>query len=233
MNWQNVKVSADKTHFLFEDKPIFNKQFIEVIKFHSPGLAPVQDETGAYHIDALGNQLYADKYSRTFGYYCNRATVVENESWFHITEKGTKAYQHIFSWTGNYQENLCSVRGSDNNYFHIDLSGNRVYTHNFIYAGDYKDGFACVKTLSGFYKHIDVIGNNLNEKEFLDLGVFHKNFATAKDKDGWHHIDKLGNELYNQRYLLIEPFYNGFGVVTLFDNQKSIINEKGLTILKI
>jgi hypothetical protein len=67
--------------------------------------------------------------------------------------------------------------------------------------------------------------------EFLDLGVFHKNFATAKDTGGWHHIDKRGRELYAQRYLAVEPFYNGYALVTQFDNQKVIIDEKGREVL--
>ncbi|MDR0798543.1 MAG: hypothetical protein LBN18_02115 [Dysgonamonadaceae bacterium] len=69
----------------------------------------------------------------------------------------------------------------------------------------------------------------------MKLGMFckHKNFATAKDKDGWFHIDKNGNEVYRERYLAIEPFYNGFALVTQFDEQKIIIDEKGIKILEI
>jgi hypothetical protein len=52
MNWQDIKVSADNTHFLFDGKQIFGRQFIEVLKFHSPGLAPVKDKSGSYHIDS-------------------------------------------------------------------------------------------------------------------------------------------------------------------------------------
>ena len=231
MNWQNIKVSADNTHFIFDGKQIFGRQFFEVLKFHSPGLAPVQDESGSYHIDTSGKQLYADRFTRTFGFYCNRAAVVKADKWFHITDKGQRAYTNSYSWTGNYQENLCTVRDDNNQYFHIDLNGNRIYEQNYIYAGDYKDGIACVKSQDGFYKHIDNKGNFINEKSFLDLGIFHKNFATAKDIDGWHHIDKDGNQIYKERYLAIEPFYNGFALVTQFDNQKIIIDESGKKIL--
>lgn len=230
MNWQDIKVSADNTHFLFEGKQIVGRKFIEVLKFHSPGLAPVQDETGSYHIDTNGKQLYTDRFTRTFGFYCNRAAVVQAEKCFHITDKGERAYTHSYSWTGNFQENLCPVR-EGNNFFHIDLDGNRVYADNFIYCGDFKDGIACVKTSDGLYKHIDTKGNCINNKSFLDLGIFHKNFATAKDNDGWHHIDKNGKEIYRERYSAIEPFYNGFALVTQFDNQKIIIDESGNIIL--
>jgi len=193
----------------------------------------VKDETGSYHINSNGIQIYLDRYTRTFGYYCNRAAVVLDHNWFHLTEKGDRAYSDSYSWSGNYQENLCVVRDNENNYYHIDLLGNTIYSQKFIYCGDYKDGYACVKTNEGHYRHIDINGNFFYNKEFLDLGVFHKSYATAKDKEGWYHIDKKGNEVYGNRYLVVEPFYNGFALVTQFDNQKIIIDELGNTILKV
>jgi len=233
MNWKDIQVSEDSTHFFFDGIPIFDKTFIEVLKFHSPGLAPVIDNSGAYHIDISGNELYSNRYSRTFGFYCNRASVNDNNRWFHINEKGDKIYSVSYLWTGNYQENICTVRNTDNQYFHIDLNGNRIYEQSYVYAGDYKDGIACVKSQDGLYRHIDNKGKFINDKSFIDLGIFHKNFATAKDKKGWFHIDKQGNELYNIRFLTIEPFYNGFALVTTFENKKIIIDEKGLTILTV
>lgn len=232
MNWQDIKISADNTHFLFKGNPIFGKKFIEVLKFHAPGLAPVQDESGSYHINSNGNSLYAHRFSRAFGFYCNRAAVVYQDRWFHITENGERAYAQSYSWAGNFQENLCTVR-DDNSYFHINPDGKRTYSENFIYCGDFKDGFACVKTMNGMCRHIDCTGKYLNNKLFLDLGVFHKNFATAKDSDGWFHIDKTGKELYPQRYLAVEPFYNGFALVTMHDQQKIIIDEEGKKILSV
>lgn len=233
MNWKDIKVSTDNTYFLLDGKQIFNKIFVEVLKFHAPGLAPVMDNSGAYHIDINGNELYSKRYSRTFGFYCNRASVVENNQWFHINEKGEKVYKNMFLWTGNYQEDICTVRDQNNQYFHIDLYGTRFYTENYIYAGDYKDGIACVKSQDGFYRHINNKGEVINNKSFLDLGIFHKNFATAKDQQGWFHIDKSGNELYKNRYAMIEPFYNGHALVTKFDNSKQIINEKGQKVLEV
>lgn len=233
MNWKNIKVSADNTQFLYNGEPIFNKKFIEVLKFHDPGLAPVLDESGAYHIDSKGYPVYAERYQRTFGFYCNRAAVIKNNVWFHITETGEKAYKESYKWTGNFQENICTVRDNENHYFHLDLEGKRIYSENYIYAGDFKDGFACVKNANGKYIHIDSKGRKLNEKEFFDLGIFHKNFATAKDENGWHHIDKQGNELYSERYAAIEPFYNGFALVTCFDTSKIIIDENGKVILRV
>lgn len=233
MNWLEIEVSADNKHFLFKGKPVFGKQFTEVLKFHSPGLAPVRDESGSYHIDASGKPLYDERYSRTFGYYCNRAAVVQDNEWFHQTEDGRRAYANVFSWTGNFQENLCTVRDYKNKYYHIDLDGNSVYADTFIYCGDFKDGYACVKRANGLYVHIDINGRPLNQREFFDLGVFHKNYATAKDQNGWHHIDRNGYEIYRERHLAVEPFYNGFALVTRFDNKKYIIDEKGRNVLML
>ena len=233
MNWKDIQVSDDSTHYLVEQKPIFDKKFFEVLKFHSPGLAPVLDNSGAYHIDIKGNELYSNRYSRTFGFYCNRSSVIENNQWYHIDEKGKRIYNHTYSWTGNYQENICTVRNSRNQYFHIDLNGERIYEESYLYAGDFKDRIACVKMQDGLYRHIDDKGKFINEKSFLDLGIFHKNYATAKDKKGWFHIDRQGNELYENRYLIIEPFYNGFALVTTFNNEKLIIDEKGLVVINV
>ena len=233
MNWKNIKVSDDATFFLYEGNKIFNKNYIEVLKFHTPGIAPVKDETGAYHIDENGEDVYNQRYNRVFGYYCNRASVITNEGWFHIDEKGIRIYSNSYAWTGNFQENICTVRDFQNNYFHIDLNGNRCYKENYIYVGDFKDDIACVKGEDGFFRHIDNQGKFINNNIFMDLNVFHKNYATAKDGYGWFHIDKSGLPLYRERYELTEPFYNGFALVTKADNKKQIINEEGKIIVEL
>jgi len=233
MRWQDIKNSPDNTGFLFEGKQIFGKTFIEVLKFHPPGIAPVKDESGSYHISTHGKPLYDERYDRTFGFYCNRAAVIENANWFHVNESGKRAYPQSYAWCGNYQEDLCTVRDFCNRYFHIDLDGNEVYKEKYLYCGDFRDGFSCAKLQSGFFKHIDRIGNFINDKEFLDLGVFHKNFATARDKDGWFHIDINGEQIYSRRFANIEPFYNGQAKAEMFDGSLEVIDEAGKTVVNV
>lgn len=233
IHWKEYTVSPDNTHFLHSAIPVFNRQFIEVLKFHEPGLAPVLDESGAFHINASGEDLYATRYKRTFGYYCHRAAVISNEGWFHIDINGTRVYNSYFEWAGNYQENKAVVRDNQHAYYHIDLNGQPIYTEQYVYAGDYKDGIACVKLSSGYFTHIDEQGKPVHNKIFNDLGVYHKNYATACDHEGWFHINKLGMAIYQQRYLAIEPFYNGFALVTTTKKQKRIINEDGKEILSV
>lgn len=231
MKYNDLKLSTDQTHFTFNGQNIFNKIFLQALKFHIEGLAAVQDGSGWYHIDMQGSELYTERYQRTFGFYCNRATVVQKDEWFHIETTGNAAYQEKYAWCGNFQENVCTVRNQQNQYFHIDLQGKPIYKEKYVYAGDFKDGFACVKLQNGNYKHINQQGQFLNGKEFLDLGIFHKGIANAKDKKGWFHSDRAGSELYPQRYQQIEVFYNGFALVENFEGKKMIINELGKTIL--
>jgi hypothetical protein len=233
MDWQNIKLSSDNKSFTYQGKEVFGRTFHDALKFHAPGLAAVDDDSGCYHIDTLGNELYKERYTRTFGYYCNRAAVAIAATWFHLTENGKRAYANSFSWVGNYQEHLCPVRDQNDHYFHIDVNGLEVYAEKYVYAGDYKDGISCVKTADGFYQHIDSSGNAINGRHFLDLGVFHKNYATAKDAVGWYHIDKSGNALYDQRYQMIEPFYNGFAIVETTSDTKRIIDENGSVVLEL
>jgi len=233
MNWKDIIVSKKNNSFKYKDAQLFDKVFDEVLKYHSPGIAPVKDGSGWYHIDVKGNEVYKERYNRVFGYYFNRASVIKGKNWFHINELGKRLYDANYVWTGNYQEKVCSVRDFTNQYFHIDLEGKPIYESKYRFVGDFKDGFACVRLVSGFYKHINLKGSFLNDKEFLDLGVFHKNYAIAKDENGWYHIDKIGNELYENRYAMIEPFYNGFAVVDTVDGVKQIINEEGVIELTI
>ena len=92
MNWKDIKTTQDNTSFLYNENILFSRKFIEVLKFHAPGLAPVLDESGAYHITTEGEPLYPYRYKRTFGFYDNRATVIG----FILMKKEKEYTQKIF-----------------------------------------------------------------------------------------------------------------------------------------
>lgn len=230
LNWRELKDNQNEKQFFCNGKSVF-KRFKSILKFHEPGLAPVEDETGWYHITTDGEPLYEARYERTFGFYCNLAAVTAFDGCFHIKTNGKQLYGERYAWCGNFQENICTVRDKTGAYFHISPDGKRLYPENYAYAGDFRDGIACVKCKDGLWRHIGADGSLLNGKGFLDLGVFHKNIAPARDEKGWFHSSIDGKELYSERYLNIEPFYNGFALVTNFDWSKKIINEEGETVL--
>ncbi len=226
MDWNEIELSEDGTCFLCEGQVLFGKTFLQALSFHSPGLAPVCDESGWYHITINGEALYQQRYERVFGFYNNRASVILNDLAFHVDVNGDQVYSQRYAWTGNYQEGYCTVRDEAGNYFHIDLNGARIYSENYQYTGDFREGYSCVKSSNG-WMHIDRNGKPLNGKKFNDLGVFHKGIATAKDEIGWFHIDKAGKELYSKRYKMIEPYYNGCALGENYEGQKLIILEFG------
>jgi len=226
MKWNEIEINEAGTAFIYSGSKLFGRDYLAVMKFHEPGLAPVKDESGWYHINLQGEPIYHERYNRAFGYYFDRATVVSGKSYFHILTEGQRAYKEDYAWVGNYQQKLCVVRNTSNQYFHIDMGGQPLYPERYQYAGDFYENCACVKDKKG-WKHIRMDGSDLNGKHFLDLGVFHKGYATAKDEQGWFHIGKEGIEIYSERYSGVEPFYNGYALVAVFGENKIIINDAG------
>ena len=231
-NWQVYKISSDETHHLIDGYPVYKNRFIHVLKFHHPGLAPVLDKTGAYHIDPIGQPIYSQRYTRTFGFYCGFAAINDKREWFHILSDGTPLYKNRYGWCGNFQENLCTVRDQSGTYFHIDIEGSRPYSQSYSYAGDFHDAVAVVQMEDGLHFHINPIGELLHPNGFLDLDVYHKGFARAKDSYGWFHINLSGCPVYQEKYAFIEPFYNGvsrvetkFGEILLIDEQGQVIKQ--------
>lgn len=227
VQFDKITVANDQSHHLFDNKPLYLKRFLTVLKFHPPGFAPVLDETGAYHIDLNGDAIYQRRYLRTFGFYNERAVVVNGDYWFHIFSTGERVYSESYNWCGNFQDRACVVMDADGYYFHIDLYGKPLYGQKYSYAGDFKDGIAVVQNNEGLCTHIDNEGRYIHNSWFYDLDIFHKGFARARDNKGWHHIDRNGAAVYVERYKMVEPFYNGFARVEDEYGAMLIINESG------
>lgn len=222
---KKIEISKDGTHHTIEGIPLYTTQFDTVLAFHEPGLAPVKDQTGAYHILPTGEPAYTKRFIDTFGFYNNLATVKDKAGFFHIHPDGNPAYDEIYDWCGNFQHSLCVVKNKQH-YFHINTEGKRIYNKNYAYAGDYREGYAVV-CKDGLHTHIDRQGQQLHNQWFLDLDVFHKGYARAKDNNGWFHIDKNGNALYKNRFLNIEPYYNNLARVTTHEQNILIIDPNG------
>jgi hypothetical protein len=227
MELNKITIHESGTYHQYNGTPLYNKRFHKVLKFHSPGFAPVEDARGAYHIDLQGAAIYPHYYLKTFGFYCGLAAVADEQGWFHIAAEGQPLYAERYSWCGNYQENKCVVKDAQGQFFHIDAQGNRCYPEVYSYVGDFRDGIATAQTKEGLYIHIDTEGTLLHSHKFIDLGVYHKGFACAKDQHGWFHIDLKGEAIYSQRYAMVEPFYNGHARCETKQGAIVQINERG------
>ena len=231
--WRKYAISGDSTHHLLNGEPAYAARFHEALKFHEPGLAPVIDDSGAFHITPDGLPAYGSRYVRTFGFYDGRAAVQSEQGWFHILPDGDPLYEGRFAWCGNFQEGRCPVRQDDGLYFHIDPDGSPLYGERYSYAGDFRDGIAVVQRCDGMHTHIDTTGVQVHGRWFTDLDVFHKGFARACDPDGWHHVNMCGEPLYSRRFKHVEPFYNGQARVEEFSGALSVIDESGRTLLEL
>lgn len=227
-NWNSIVVSEDETHHLFNEQPIYSNRFNKVLKFHSPGFAPVVDGEGAYHICINGDPVYQSRFLQTFGYYENIAAVESSDGWFHVDINGDPIYDLRYAWCGNFQEGLCVVKDlTTHYYYHIDRGGRRVYKKNYVYVGDYRDGIAVVCDANSMHTHINRDGSHIHGKWFLGLDVFHKSVARAKDSNGWFHVDRQGKALYSRRYKVVEPYYNNVAHAEDFDGSLLTIDLTG------
>ena len=97
-----IKISpCRKFHTLYKE-PLYKSRFFYVEKYHEPGLAPVCDETGAYHINFKGEAIYSQKFIKTHGFYFNRAAVEDDIGCYHINPYGNRVYKETYHWVGNY-----------------------------------------------------------------------------------------------------------------------------------
>ena len=74
INIGDVEISFDETYHLYQGKPLYRKRFKRVMSFHLPGIAAVEDNTGAYHINLNGEPIYRQRYLKTYGFYEGIAT---------------------------------------------------------------------------------------------------------------------------------------------------------------
>ncbi len=233
VDWRASVVADDGTHHRLGGRPLYDKRFDEVLKFHPPGLAPVRDASGAHHIHPDGNSAYDIRYLRTFGFYEGRAAVVTATGWVHVDTDGRPISLLRWDWAGNFQGGRCPVRDASGRYGHLGLDGRPVYAPDYRYAGDFRDGIAVVQRDDGYSTHIDAAGDEVHGHWFVDLDVFHKGFARARGEDGWMHIDALGHPIYRRRFAAVEPFYNGQARVEREDGALEVIDESGRTLVEL
>jgi len=229
-DWSGISVSFDETHHVKNDQPLYDRRFNRVMSFHPPGVAAVEDESGAYHIDTDGLPIYPQRFLKAYGYYEGLAAVCDKSGWYHIDLSGSPSYKERYAWVGNFQEGCCPVRDFSGKYFHITLGGQRLYRESYAYVGDFRYGIAVVYDQSGYASHIDKSGKKIHDRKYVELGVFHKGVATARDERGSLHVDKSGQELYDTRFEWTEPFYNDYAFARDRVGNLVVVDKNGQTV---
>jgi hypothetical protein len=233
MDLTAIRIAPDGTHHLLGDRALYTRRFDEVLKFHPPGFAAVSAGGLGWHIDTDGADAYAARYARVFGFYEGLAAVASASGWMHVGPDGRPAYPARWNWTGNFQEDRCTVRDEHGRYAHIDPSGNVLGGRRWRYAGDYRDGLAVVQRDDGRCTHVNRDGAFAHGNWFVDLDVFHKGFARARDAEGWMHVDRSGVPIYARRFGAVEPFYNGQARVERLDGGREVVDERGEQVVEL
>lgn len=222
----HISLNDAETGYLVAGIPQFGRSFVRAMSFHWPeGLAAVQDETGAHHIDSEGRPQYAARFDQTCGFYGGIAAVKDKEGWFHIRPDGSPVHRRRFRWSGNFQGSRCAVLGHEG-FFHINTQGADAYAERFLYAGDYRYGIAVVFGSNGAF-HINLDGARLNSATYRHAEPFHKGVAVVADERGFYHVDKHGNSIHSQRLRRAEPFYNGVSLCEGHDGDLIRLKENG------
>lgn len=234
MTWQQSTVAPDGTHHRVDGHEMYVARFHHVQKYHEPGLAPVVDGSGAYHVAANGTAAYSARFLQTWGFYEGRAAVQDQQGWFHILADGRELTRDRFDWCGNFQEGRCTVRFLGGQYGHITTDGRVAYEHRHLYAGDFREGVAVVRYADdGLCGHIDESGRPTYAPRFLDVDVFHKGYARARDERGWFHIRVDGSAAYERRFNAVEPFYNGQALVESLKGERLVVSERAEAVLRV
>jgi O-methyltransferase len=215
-------------------EPLYARRFDAVQKYHAPGLAPVRDDSGAYHIHSNGEAAYLARFNQTWGFYEGLASVEVDDGWFHILPDGSPLSNRRFDWCGNFQDGRCAVRFGDGLYGHIKVGGTLAYEDRHLYAGDFRDGIAVVRYVeNGLCGHIDDSGRPIHSHRYLDLDVFHKGYARAKDERGWFHVHLDGTPAYAGHFAAVEPFYNGQARILTNDGEYQVVDVQSRTLASV
>ena len=233
MTWAQTTVAADGTHHVLAGQPLYAARFQHVQKFHAPGLAPVVDPTGAFHVDVAGRPAYSARFRQAWGFYDGRAAVEGEAGWLHIFPDGVPLSDHRYAWCGNFQGGLCTVRGKDGHYWHITRAGQPAYAERYLYAGDFRDGAAVVRCPERGCSHVNPEGRLLHSRWFLNLDVFHKGYARARDALGWFHVGPDGLPSYARRFAAVEPFYNGTALCESMEGERMLVEPSGRTVHRL
>lgn len=234
MMWRQSTIAPDGTHHRVDGREMYAARFHRVQKYHEPGLAPVVDASGAFHIAADGEAAYATRFLQTWGFYEGRAAVQDQRGWFHILTDGRALTDDRYDWCGNFQNGRCAVRLHSGQYFHINDVGAPAYPERYLYAGDFRDGSAVIRCPErGLCTHVDPDGRHIHGHWFIDLDVFHKGYSRARDRSGWFHVDTTGQPISPHRYAEVEPFYNGQARVLTHDGEFQVVDERGRVLATV
>ncbi len=196
---------------------IFDRYFIQAFGFYD-GLAAVCDESGFFHINLDGKDLYKNRYAWCGNFVENKCSVCDFEgNYFHISINGERLYNENFIYVGDFKYGIAVAVLKNGKSVHIFENGIRVHNMEYDALYPYHKGYAVAKDSKGFF-HIDKAGKELYKERYAELEPFYNNKALATDFYGNKLIidyDSLGMAQSSEHFLfddelVKQKIYNTF-----------------------
>ena len=161
MNFDDLIISPEKTHHLYEGVPIYKQRFDTVGRFCFPGLAAARDAAGACHITFAGEPAYAERYDWT-GDFAEEVAVVRDAAgrYFHIDPTGKPIAFDTYQYATEFAEGSAVVYHELRGATHITTAGELLYGDWYFDARPFSEGRAAVRDEKG-WMIIDPEGNIL------------------------------------------------------------------------
>ncbi|MDR3102798.1 MAG: histidine phosphatase family protein [Methanocalculaceae archaeon] len=151
MDFDDLIISFDGTHHLYEGRLIYEQRFIVVGQFCFPGLAVVCDASGAYHINLLGEAVYAERYSWTGSFAEGVAAVCNTDGrYLYINEEGKPIAFETYLYATEFAEGSAVVYQERLGATHITTAGEPLYGDWYFDARPFAGGRAKVRDEQGW-----------------------------------------------------------------------------------
>ncbi|OIJ21243.1 hypothetical protein BKP45_00210 [Anaerobacillus alkalidiazotrophicus] len=221
----------------FEIKPHFD--FAN--DFQSNGLAIVKTKQRYGGINVKGNFVIPPKFESINEFSEGRATVVLDNGFHVIDERGLLLNSKPFNFISMYQDGRALFSDIDTDgkfkYGYLNKAGNVVIPLQYEMASDFKDGMAVVKIKEDTFSLIDINGNEIKLFFYNYVGNYGENMLSFRKsvKGKYGYVNTEGTIVIQPSFTSAQPFENGRAVVNAaedFGNKFGLINKKGAYIIK-
>lgn len=222
-------------------KFVINPIYDYAMDFQPNGLAVVGTGNLQGLIDNSGQYVVKPKYESISAFSEGLASVVDEEGFKVINEKGEIITFKPYSFIGGFSNGRALV-GNNNElgkygYGYLDKEGNEVIKIQYENATDFKEGKALVKLFDDDYKLIDINGKVLSSYDYNYVGNYGEGYFAFQPtlEEGFGYINEKGEVVIKPQYTGTQSFSNGRAVVNTasdFKNKYGLIDNKGKFIVK-
>lgn len=191
-------------------------------------------------VDTCGNKIIDTLFENATEMICGLAGYKLNGRWGIIDKKGIIVLDHNdYRFAPRYNDPMFfNADGtvsiiSSSNAITVDSIGNKFYgdVSQYVKIDQSSNNRICrfsVSALYGFYDSI--LGKIICNPIYDDAQQFSEDYAAVKTGAKWGFIDAEGNQVIPTAFDAVEPFENGFSVVTI-NGEKYRINKDGTLFL--